>query len=278
MLTDRHVVFFQTFGYLHVPGYFADDIGWILEEFESAWRSCTTLSHDGSKRTIFPSTFVGATPRLAALIEHPLMISVCTSLLGPGYGFQGGDGNFYSGDTGWHSDAFGVWPEKTTVRHLKIAFYLDHLTRETGALRVIPGSHHDGDRYCTTLEAEVPPWLPNRVMNIEGPDVPCVAIESRPGDLVCFDHRTKHAAFGGGARRRMFATNWMQGATTPAQRKAVLENYRFYRDHEKVDWRIREDWYLHPPAARQPMLAQLREYTALVLAEQEAQQRVQVTA
>jgi hypothetical protein len=270
MITDQHIAFFNTFGYLHIPGYFAEEIAWIEEEFAAAWRACTTVVHDGSQRTIFPATFVGASPRLATLIEPPKVVAVCAGLLGQGYGFQGGDGNFYSGDTGWHSDAFGCWPDKSTVRHLKIAWYLDRLTRDTGALRVIPGSHLEGDRYADLLEREIPAWMPDRRMQLDGRAVPCVAVESAPGDLVCFDHRTKHAAFGGGRNRRMFTTNWRQGAHTPAMHEAVMNIYRFYRDHEKVDWRtLQGDWYDRAPAAREPMLAQLREFIPLVVREQQ---------
>jgi ectoine hydroxylase-related dioxygenase (phytanoyl-CoA dioxygenase family) len=48
------------------------------------------------------------------------------------------------------------------------------------------------------------------VYGIHGRDVPAVALETQPGDLVLFNHNTKHAAFGGGARRRMFTMNLCQ--------------------------------------------------------------------
>ena len=31
-----------------------------------------------------------------------------------------------------------------------------------------------------------------------------IAVETSPGDLVVFNHKTFHASFGGGTRRRMF--------------------------------------------------------------------------
>jgi hypothetical protein len=270
MLTDSDVAFFEVFGYLHIPGFFADEARWISDEFDAAWAARTDVVHDGSRRTTYPATFVGATPRLATLIEHAQVAAVCRALLGEGYAFQGGDGNFYAGDTGWHSDAFAQWPEKTTARHLKIAFYLDPLTRDAGALRVMPGSHHEGDRYCGLLQREIPPWIPERRIRIDGRDLPAVAIESRPGDLVCFDHRVKHASFGGGGRRRMFSMNWNQGAHTPAQREAILAIYRFYRDSERADWRaIEGDWFHRPPPGRAPLLRQMKEFGELVMSERE---------
>ena len=35
-------------------------------------------------------------------------------------------------------------------------------------------------------------------------------LEMQPGDLVVFNHRIKHASFGGGTRRRMFTINLQQ--------------------------------------------------------------------
>jgi hypothetical protein len=85
---------------------------------------------------------------------------------------------------------------------------------------------------------------------------------------VCFDHRLKHAAYGGSGRRRMFTTNWFEGATTPAKREAILNNFRFYRDHERVDWRTMGGaWYDDPPPARAPLLAPMKEFGELVMAE-----------
>ena len=103
----------------------ADGIAWITEEFEAAWRSHEAQwgqphGHDGSGRTIWPGCFVHSTPRLATLIEHPVIQGICLSTLGEGYTQEGGDGNYYSGDTGWHSDCGIEWKEKTLVPSLKI--------------------------------------------------------------------------------------------------------------------------------------------------------------
>ena len=59
-----------------------------------------------------------------------------------------GDGNLYAGDTHWHSDGYGTRP----VLSIKMAFYLDRVTRETGALRVIPGSHRVGEPFGDVVE------------------------------------------------------------------------------------------------------------------------------
>jgi hypothetical protein len=242
MLTPQQIAFFETFGYLHLPQALAAEIGWIQDEFEAAWKARPDVKHDGSQRTIFPASFITARPRLSTLVEHPVVCGALDDLLGAGWSSYGGDGNFYSGDTAWHSDCGATWwPAKTITRHITVAFYLDHLTRETGALRVIPGSHHHGDAYARLLEEQVPS-MENGPLAIHGRDVPAVSVDIVPGDLAIFDHRLKHASYGGGNRRRMFTINNFAPCRTEEQREAARFILRHYRDNERVNWLGREGW------------------------------------
>src|SRR5580698_6994812 len=128
------VDFFDTFGYLLLPGLLAGDIDWITQEFEAVFTD-RGLVHDHTQRTcVVP--FIDARERLSALLDHPRIEGLAASLLGDEFNYVGSDGNYYAGDTGWHSDGF-----HTVGRFIKIALYLDPVSRNTGALRVIPGSH-----------------------------------------------------------------------------------------------------------------------------------------
>ena len=76
------------------------------------------------------------------------------------------------------------------------------MTRDSGALRVIPGSHRAGEPYAEIVHRELngdTPWG-----GIHGRDVPAEALETQPGDVAVFNHATKHSAWGGSDRRRMF--------------------------------------------------------------------------
>ena len=80
--------------------------------------------------------------------------------------------------------------------------YLEKVTRESGCLRVIPGSHRMPlHRDLEKLEVE-PDSCP---FGVEGADVPCSALESNPGDAILFNHCMWHAAYGGRAGRRYIA-------------------------------------------------------------------------
>jgi Phytanoyl-CoA dioxygenase (PhyH) len=205
-LTEQQIAFFNTFGYLGFPGLMADSIDEITSEFEKVWTGRggghDGKAHDGKARScIVP--FIDQRERLSALIDDPHILGIATALLGDDFNYMGSDGNFYVGDTGWHSD--GWHPE---IRHIKIAFYLDRLTRETGCLRVIPGSHLIADSYAQNLQKNI--RKSEEVWGVHGRDVPAIPLEVNPGDLLVFNHNTKHAAFGGNDHRRMFTINLCQ--------------------------------------------------------------------
>lgn len=62
-----------------------------------------------------------------------------------------------------------------------------------------------GDGYAESLEKDVK--ASEEIWGVTGSEVPAVALEVKPGDIVAFRHNTKHAAFGGSERRRMFTIN-----------------------------------------------------------------------
>ena len=228
-LAEQQVRFFETFGYLHFPGLFADRVDEIRREFEAVWEARggghAGGRHDGTARScIVP--FIDQRERLAALLDDPRIRGIAQGLLGDDFNYMGSDGNYYVGDTGWHSDGW-----HTGIRHIKLAFYLDPLTRDTGALRVVPGSHLPGDRFSDALREQAGRSVD--LWGVAGPDVPAVALETQPGDLVCFHHNTKHAAFGGGTQRRMFTINLC--GRYPEERLQDLRDYiaghaRFWLD------------------------------------------------
>ena len=218
-LTEPQKQFFETFGYLGFPGLMADRVEEIIHEFEALWESRGGghygRPHDGTARSCI-AAFIDQRERLSTLLDDPRILGIGASLLGDDFNYMGSDGNYYVGDTGWHSDG---WHQD--IRHIKIAFYLDPVTRDTGCLRVIPGSHRPGDRYADTLQQHAGRSREN--WGIEGSEVPAVALETVPGDIVCFNHNTKHAAFGGGTNRRMFTINLSQ--RYPKHRLQELRDY-----------------------------------------------------
>ncbi len=208
-ITDAQLRFFNVFGYLKLPGVLASEIGWITEEFETVWATAPRTGFDGNgepQNAIVP--FVDQSAKLCTLVDHPLLKPALVGILGEDYNYLASDGRPYSGDTGWHPD--GNWGREALF--LKVAFYLDPLTRSTGALRVIPGSHRLPDSYANEVREAM---SSDKNFGIPMSEVPAVALETTPGDVVIFNHNTMHSSFGGGHRRRMFTMNLGRHADTP---------------------------------------------------------------
>ncbi len=205
-LTQQQKDFFEAFGFLQFPGALRDDIDWIIQEFEAAFVD-HGVAHDPTRRTCL-ARCIDQRERLCGLLDHPVIRGIASGLLGDDFNYTGSDGNYYTGDTAWHPDGM-----HRDLKHVKIAFYLDAVGRDSGALRVIPGSHRlDEYGQFPFRDAGRSP----QTWGIEMRDVPATALESTPGDLVAFNHNLMHAAFGGGRQRRMFTINLCAHAASEA--------------------------------------------------------------
>lgn len=203
-LSDQQLRYLRTFGFLKFQGLFADEIGTITDAFEEVW-AASGRTHDRLKRTMLVP-FIDQHEYLSSLLDDSRIDQVASAVLGDDYNYESSDGNYYVGDTKWHSDKEPLDP----IPSFKIAFYLDPVTRDAGCLRVIPGSAHAGDPFATALHEAVPFTMnsrPEEFWGVAGSDVPAYAIESTPGDMLMFNHKIKHSSWGGGDRRRMFTLN-----------------------------------------------------------------------
>ena len=228
-LTREQKHFFETFGYLALPGLLKNDIAWITEEFEAVFQG-RNVSHDGSERScIVP--FIDQRKRLSTLLDHPKLVGLISSVLGEEFSYLGGDGNFYTGDTRWHSDGF-----HHVGKFLKVALYLDEVDRNNGCLRVIPGTHRWDmfqDWEARHASESLERW------GIEQSDVPAVALETQPGDVVAFNHNLMHASCGGSTRRRMFTLNCCAHSETDQEieelKQYIANHHRYWIDQMHSD-------------------------------------------
>lgn len=203
------MAYFDTFGFLKFAGLFTDDIETITAGFERIWASHggghDRKAHDNKQRSaLLP--FIDQDEYMSGLLDDPRTAGIAGSLLGDDFNYTASDGNYYVGDTGWHSDGY----VDRKYMSIKMAFYLDSVTKDTGCLRVIPGSHKVGDRFAEMIHEAAPSSKFNQTEDLwgtSGSEVPALALETQPGDLLVFNHSTKHASFGGGVRRRMFTVN-----------------------------------------------------------------------
>jgi ectoine hydroxylase-related dioxygenase (phytanoyl-CoA dioxygenase family) len=143
---------------------------------------------------------IDRTARLCTLLDDPRLLGVIGGALGEDFNYGSGDGNYYTGDTGWHPD--DNWGQLFAC---KVAFYLDPVTRHTGCLRVLPGSHRP-DHFIR--KEKIDPNRSEELFGVAPSEFPGnIALETSPGDVVLFNHDLFHASFGGGKQRRMFTMN-----------------------------------------------------------------------
>src|SRR5262245_53202749 len=185
---QRDIDFFRAFGFVVFRKFFtSDELKTINREFDHAMLAqYAHKPYDGSARH-WSMMLEGDTPFFGGMMEDPRFMDFARAIYGDDVLGICADANRYTGDTGWHRDTatvhqFGV----------KFAFYLDPVDADTGALRVVSGSHaFPDDAPFNTL-----------MRNFKIAEVPAHVCKSEPGDVVAFDLRTWHASCGGGRDRR----------------------------------------------------------------------------
>ena len=212
MLTAEQKSHFETFGFLALRGYFSPD---EMGAFSCAFDELLAEDRQGQpfpgekRQAVFG--FIEKRPLLRRLAEDDRIYEPIQQLLGPGFVWIGSAGNLYVGDTGWHPDC-----QDLDYGKIKVIFYLDPVRKDTGCLRVIPGSHrlplHEDVRPLT-LQRSDPSVVP---FACSLRDVPCFPLESQPGDVVFFNQNLWHSSFGGRTGRRMFTLNFAAKPMTDA--------------------------------------------------------------
>lgn len=194
MLTDHQLQHFRTFGFVTLHKLFTpEEVEILREEYESELDHVYAEQPFTGETRYWTMMLHPRTPLYASLLEDERFCGVAEQLYGDDVIGIGTDANRYVGDTRWHpdhradpsADCFGV----------KFAFYLDPVDAESGALRLIPGSHRREfhDQLHGSLNS----------LELDVADVPAYVCRSEPGDVVAFDMRCWHASSGGAAGRRM---------------------------------------------------------------------------
>ncbi len=249
MLSSQEIAFFETFGFLVAKGLFLqNEVKIIQEESDSILdedRGGEKFSGEGRQAVL---GFVERRPFLSTLPSDERIFDRIEDLLGHEFMWMGGDGNLYVGDTHWHSDSTGNDYEFGFDR-IKVALYLDPVKKETGCLRVVPGSHKiqlhqqleplrhlrltqkdsgGGGNMVTTkqLVEQGITSIDPRPFGVSSDELPCTSIESEPGDVVFFNQRLWHSSFGGKTGRRMFTLNFCVRPNIEEDFQTLNENYK----------------------------------------------------
>ena len=218
-LSPQQLRFYETFGFLKIAGLFAADVHRITSGFEEVFAEADHPRmetyeelHNNDRRIIIPG-FITRSPDLAWLQHDPRVVGICRGLIGDDYEYAESDGNIFDCESEWHSDIFAA---PFHQYHLKLSFYLDSLSGEGGAIRIMPGTNHHDQTYAKLLRRDLmDPTITEELFGVKGRDLPSWTVNSEPGDLVIWNFRTIHASYNGGLRRRLFSVNFREPAQDP---------------------------------------------------------------
>ena len=238
-LSEAQLLCFRTFGYLLLPQLLnVNDLRVLGDELDYGLTiQFPETPFDGSRRHWTRLTDEN-TPFSASLMENSRFLTPAQQICGPDVLGVGIDANRYVGDTGWHPDSASS--RQVAVKYI---FYLDELTAEIGALRVIPGSH--------LLRGQERGIFEDGVKELAGADIPAHTIETQPGDVIALDIRTWHASYGGNRNRRSFNLDYFQNPVTPEeieQLKAVGRSHAGSIHHFglKRQYNYSKNWLFNP--------------------------------
>ena len=197
MLTDVEASHFRVFGYVVVRGCVdSDHVERLRQAFNREIASNPRIKErePGGTRTLGP--FAETDDAFAELIEHPKLMEAMRDIDGAEFLYFGEDMNSFVGDTQWHCDFF---PPHHESRPAKAIYYLDEMLGGDGALDLIPGTNNpDFAGYIFRNFGSYGDDSGGPRLNMDPLDIPAVAIETVPGDVVLWENRMWHHA----ARRR----------------------------------------------------------------------------
>jgi phytanoyl-CoA dioxygenase PhyH len=200
MVTDQQVDHYQTFGFVVLPGYL-DERGTaeLRDELDRALRDGYGVDFDDRQDWwghALPMMSRQRTRISLALVEDDRFFAAARRLLDAPVLPTYAEGNLLFGEAGFHTDC------GTGTPGVKFVAYLEPLTAATGALRLMPGSHHPDFSAAIDAWDARNPAMDTEQLRQKITDLPCHAAETRPGDVIAFNWHTWHASIGGRDRRQ----------------------------------------------------------------------------
>jgi hypothetical protein len=176
------------------------------------------------------------------------------------------EGVMYFAEAGWHTD------DGVGVRGVKFAAYFGELTAETGALRLVPGSHHPEQhaRLAAYRDRQLPIRSDAEAAAYKA-SIPGYVADTVLGDVIAFDLHTWHASIGGRDRLAWTAVYQLCPETAAEQDRTLRSvNDSFeqaFRGFDRDRYPVWRDWLgdaaAHP--RRAPVIDRMRQAGVLDL-------------
>jgi hypothetical protein len=199
MFTHQEIEHFRAFGYVVARGLLSPDeagalraevVGALVEEFGGLGTDDDPHATGGIAGDYLPLALDRTPFSQALMADDPRLFQGSVEFLGQMTVPTVPVATCFTSNAGWHAD------HDRGVEGLKFLAHLDPRTAETGALRVLPGSHSpDFAARLRSYWAQYP-----GASGFEGWPVPNVVVETEPGDVIAFDAHLVHGSAGGDTR------------------------------------------------------------------------------
>ena len=236
MITPEQKAYFHTFGFIHLPQQFSpEEMEAVTREADKLWEEQRGGEPPGQNQGIQEIIEKGEV--MTRMLVDDRIFGTVEALLGPGFIWNGSGGSLsFTGPTGkgehrWHTDR----PNEPHATTYSFHLYLDKLRADTGALRVIPGSHKPSLHDDLLPLNEQAPDTAMKVLGVRPTDLPCVVIESDPGDIVFFTQKIYHGVYGMQPGRRYLKLRFVAWPETDEQIASFMRYNRrghIYRPDE----------------------------------------------
>ena len=230
MITSGQLAHFETFGFLVLKQLFTPEEMAIIkresDEIFDELRGGKAFPGE-ARQSVIP--FFERRPFMSKLADDDRIYNIGVDTLGPDFVLDCTEGNLHIGDTDWHCQQ----PGDFFLPNVKITFYPEPLTRDTGCLRVIPGSHVAGSPDLLAPLRKSPREPDFRPFGMAPSEIPAYSFASQPGDVIVFTESVLHAAFGGKSGRHQHAISFFANPKT--EEKVAL----IRRSYEKTKWSYR---------------------------------------
>ena len=221
MLTEIQKTQFEVFGFVTIHQMLtSNQIGKLITEFEIGLADAESkMDRQSFRKQLNWWNLRPDTPYMASMMEETVFLKIAHQLLGQNAIGSFSASNSFSGDrTDWHPDA-----HQPHWKGLKFAVCLQSVDKNSGALRLIPGSHKESlHSEFKRIPLKESIHNPNkRDLGIE--DIPAYISKVDPGDIIIFDNHIWHASYGGGKDRRLVTMGYFRMPTTQKEEIAVFK-------------------------------------------------------
>ena len=226
MISDDQKVFWDAFGFLYLPQKFSKS---EIDDLKKA--AIEVIEREGGRDAFYnaPTWAIGAFAErhnvLTDWLADDRIYGIPEKLLGSDFFLETNAGSVFWGNTSWHGGFQPADTPETVHMTSKTVMYFDSLNQNNGSLLVIPGTH----RFPMGTNIQIPYSADKDLFleeyGVSSEEMPCISLDTEPGDIIVFSERTYHASFGSTKGRLQISAEYGANPSNNEQISAIKKDY-----------------------------------------------------